>query len=161
MVHACNGIIISENTGSPPIALLFGRVPGLRAWQRSELSCALMLGSPRCLQLHHLSAQLRWLPLVSTVAARRRRLTQTALTGNPATHYSSTCNVLFANREHCPEIARDSFSKSDIGECSNAAISCRYSCEYNCCLCEMAALLVTTVPSLKRVNAMCVNVWLT
>lgn len=60
-VQACNDIIISRNTESR----------------------ALVLGSLRCLQLRHLSAQLRRFPLL--------RMTRTALTGNSGTYNCCIC----------------------------------------------------------------------
>lgn len=80
MVQACNDII-SESTDSAPIALLFGMSQGCK--HETSVSWALMLGTPRCPQLHHLSAQLRRFPPL--------RLTRTALTGNSGTYKSCTC----------------------------------------------------------------------
>lgn len=65
MVQACKDIIISGNTDSAPIALLFGISQSCK--QETGVSWALLLGSPRCLQLNHLSAQLRRFLLLSTV----------------------------------------------------------------------------------------------
>lgn len=81
MVLACNDIIISENTDSAPIALLLGVSQGCE--HETSVSWALMLGSPRRLQLRHLSARLRRLPLL--------RLTRSALTGDSGTYNSCTC----------------------------------------------------------------------